>query len=384
MGMAGKTGARALVRRGSRSDRSPRVAALTASLGGPTVCDRCGAVYERKTWRAGPRSARTLLTGVRWVTCPACKQIKEGEYFGRVIIRGTQALAHETEILGRVRNVATRATFTQPERRLVSIEHVPGAIEVLTTSQKLAHRMARELEKAFGGDAKYKWDASDGSLRAEWTWSGLRGAEREPKRAATARVQRPAEVPAAPPPAPAVPQPLDKLELQTRGVELDPRWRDLIEDSTRRLLERYPGLLRVHATLRRATHEGSKRAGVAITAQARGRALRVEKKLPRMMASIHAAFDTLERELGILAEERSPVRGTGARVQGSVRRIFRDAGYGFIRIERGQDIYFHRNALRSLHFATLKPGDPVELEIEQAAEGPQASSVFAARSKRRP
>ncbi|MGH2571634.1 MAG: cold-shock protein, partial [bacterium] len=153
---------------------------------------------------------------------------------------------------------------------------------------------------------------------------------------------------------------------------------------TRRLLLRYPGLLRVHATLRRATHEGNRRAGVAITALARGRAIRVEKRLPRMMASIHAAFAALARELGSLSEERSPVHGTGARVQGSIRRIFRDAGYGFIRVERGRDIYFHRNALRSIHFAALKPGDPVELEIEQAAEGPQASSVFAARPRRRP
>jgi NMD protein affecting ribosome stability and mRNA decay len=171
MSAKGKSQARALVRRGSRADRSPRVAALSANLAGPTVCDRCGAVYERKTWRAGPRAARTLLAEVRWVTCPACRQVEAGEYFGHVSIRGASARAHEAEILARIRNVAARAAFTQPERRIVSIDRESNGIAVLTTSQKLAHRIARELEKAFGGSAKYRWEPSDGSLRAEWRWS---------------------------------------------------------------------------------------------------------------------------------------------------------------------------------------------------------------------
>lgn len=39
-------------------------------------------------------------------------------------------------------------------------------LEVLTTSQKLAHRIAREVEKAFGGRAHFSWSDDDGSLLA--------------------------------------------------------------------------------------------------------------------------------------------------------------------------------------------------------------------------
>jgi hypothetical protein len=39
---------------------------------------------------------------------------------------------------------------------------------VLTTSQKLAHRIVRELNKAFHGHAKYSWSDNDGSLYARW------------------------------------------------------------------------------------------------------------------------------------------------------------------------------------------------------------------------
>jgi len=36
-------------------------------------------------------------------------------------------------------------------------------LEVLTTSQKLAHRIAREVAKAFRGKAGYSWSDDDGT-----------------------------------------------------------------------------------------------------------------------------------------------------------------------------------------------------------------------------
>ena len=39
------------------------------------------------------------------------------------------------------------------------------ALEVLTTSQKLAHRIVHELKKLLGGKATYAW-SDDGSLFA--------------------------------------------------------------------------------------------------------------------------------------------------------------------------------------------------------------------------
>jgi len=53
---------------------------------------------------------------------------------------------------------------TQPERRIVSTNWSGKTLEVLTTSQKLAHRIARELEKAFGGRAHFSWSDDDGML----------------------------------------------------------------------------------------------------------------------------------------------------------------------------------------------------------------------------
>jgi len=67
----------------------------------------------------------------------------------------------------RIGNVAARAAFTQPERRVSSLERQGDELEVITTSQKLAHRIAHELKKAFGGRVSYAW-SDDGTLFATW------------------------------------------------------------------------------------------------------------------------------------------------------------------------------------------------------------------------
>jgi hypothetical protein len=40
---------------------------------------------------------------------------------------------------------------------------------VLTTSQKLGHRIVRELKKLFGGQTTYSWQ-DDGTLYATWKY----------------------------------------------------------------------------------------------------------------------------------------------------------------------------------------------------------------------
>ena len=50
---------------------------------------------------------------------------------------------------------------------MVSVERRKDILEVLTTSQKLAHRIARELKKAFGGRTSYVW-SDDRTLLASW------------------------------------------------------------------------------------------------------------------------------------------------------------------------------------------------------------------------
>ena len=133
----------------------------------PSACERCGAVFRRRVWRRGEPTSHALLARARWAVCPACVQERDATYLGRVRIVGETVHAHEDLIRRRIENVATRAAATQPERRVVSVEWSDGALEVLTTSQKLAHRLVHELKKVLGGKATYGW-SDDGSLFATW------------------------------------------------------------------------------------------------------------------------------------------------------------------------------------------------------------------------
>ncbi len=166
----GKGLIRSLTRRGTRSDKSPPVArkAGQAEFAEPTVCERCGAVFARSAWRRDRHMSHALLARAAWAVCPGCRQTAHGEYYGRVLIRGAYAAAHEDAIRRRVLNVTERARFTQPERQVVSVERERDVLEVLTTSQKLAHRIVHELKKAFRGRASYRWSDRDGSLLATW------------------------------------------------------------------------------------------------------------------------------------------------------------------------------------------------------------------------
>lgn len=158
---------RSLNRSTTRSNKLRAAEVRGGRLREPAVCELCGATYSRRVWRKPPVPSPALLARARWTTCPACVQTKREEYLGRVVLRGRYLEAHGDAIRARIRNVVARARSRQPERRLVSLEARDGALEVLTTSQKLAHRIAHEMKKAFGGRTRYAW-ADDGTLNAGW------------------------------------------------------------------------------------------------------------------------------------------------------------------------------------------------------------------------
>ena len=54
---------------------------------------------------------------------------------------------------------------------------------------------------------------------------------------------------------------------------------------------------------------------------------------------------------------------------GTIKRIARDKGFGFIRDGGGQEYFFHRSAVQG-SFDDLREGQRVSFEEEQSPEGP--------------
>lgn len=59
---------------------------------------------------------------------------------------------------------------------------------------------------------------------------------------------------------------------------------------------------------------------------------------------------------------------------GTIKRIARDKGFGFIRDASGQEYFFHRSAVQGT-FDSLTEGQRVSFEEEESPKGPRATNV---------
>ena len=55
--------------------------------------------------------------------------------------------------------------------------------------------------------------------------------------------------------------------------------------------------------------------------------------------------------------------------KGTIRRLIADRGFGFIKPEQGEDLFFHRNELQGVDYNSLREGQEVEYEVGQGRNG---------------
>jgi CspA family cold shock protein len=60
---------------------------------------------------------------------------------------------------------------------------------------------------------------------------------------------------------------------------------------------------------------------------------------------------------------------------GTIRTLRVDKGFGFIKSEAGQDVFFHQSAIYGEGIADLREGDGVEFEVTDSPKGPRAADV---------
>ena len=60
-------------------------------------------------------------------------------------------------------------------------------------------------------------------------------------------------------------------------------------------------------------------------------------------------------------------------MQGTIKKVVHDRGFGFIHAQDGREIFFHRTGLQQLDFETLKEGQEIEFEVERGDKGREPS-----------
>jgi CspA family cold shock protein len=61
--------------------------------------------------------------------------------------------------------------------------------------------------------------------------------------------------------------------------------------------------------------------------------------------------------------------------KGTIKKLIRDRGFGFISAEDGRDVFFHRTEVVGVDFDSLHEGDTVTFEVEKGEKGPKATKV---------
>jgi cold shock protein len=62
-------------------------------------------------------------------------------------------------------------------------------------------------------------------------------------------------------------------------------------------------------------------------------------------------------------------------MEGTIKRLMRDRGFGFIHAQDGQEVFFHRSSLKQLDFDRLREGLNVEFEMQPGDRGLRAANV---------
>jgi len=60
---------------------------------------------------------------------------------------------------------------------------------------------------------------------------------------------------------------------------------------------------------------------------------------------------------------------------GTVKKLVRDRGFGFVQGSDGVELFFHRSAILGEGFDALTEGQAVEFDVEKGDNGPRAAHL---------
>lgn len=173
------------------------------------------------------------------------------------------------------------------------------------------------------------------------------------------------------------------LEIESRNIEMTPRWKTEIETRMADLQRHHDDLTHGRVTLTKNRHHKKlnnvAEALVLVTLPGR-HTLTARKEDKTFEEAIRAAFQAVSIELRKYREKRGHTDVRTAPIppeRGVICKLFPQEGYGFILQDGGGEVYFHRHALQGLTFEALEDGTEVVYNLEQGKKGPQATVVTA-------
>lgn len=165
------------------------------------------------------------------------------------------------------------------------------------------------------------------------------------------------------------------IHIEGQNLEIQPEWREKIEEELARLEEHFTGPVlhaRVEIIGTRHHHLGAFEVHLVVTVS--GETITLTRQGEFVPPLLVEAFDVLDRRLleySRIQQKEVKAHEEYAR-RGKVARLIPNGDYGFIEASDGLEIYFHANALKNGKFNKLTPGTEVKFAQEDGEKGPQA------------
>jgi NMD protein affecting ribosome stability and mRNA decay len=139
----------------------------------PSLCAGCGAVYINRHWSRSAasrvRAARRAGDPIAVRVCPACRQRTTGVPHGFLHVSGEFVAQHREDILHLLHNEVSRAMDDNPLGQVLDWgEDGTGGLLLTTTTEHLAIRLGRGLEKAFDGKVLYGFSHENKLAHVWW------------------------------------------------------------------------------------------------------------------------------------------------------------------------------------------------------------------------
>jgi hypothetical protein len=130
-----------------------------------TRCPKCNLLFRDGVWKDG---ASAKSGEQQWKLCPACLQIRGGQAGGVVEFSGVFTDAHRNELLNRIRNVEKRTREERPLERIIRLKVNREGIIVSATTEHLAARIGKSIQRDFGGHLELRYAPEDKFAVAHW------------------------------------------------------------------------------------------------------------------------------------------------------------------------------------------------------------------------
>ena len=167
-----------------------------------------------------------------------------------------------------------------------------------------------------------------------------------------------------------------EMQIEGRQTALRPEWRSDIESRVADLHSNHE-IMHIRATLTKHDHrKPADSHSVLLVVQIPGHTVTAGRHQGTFEEAIRLTFEALGLELEKIREKRASheVRVNAPPERGIVTKLFPAEDYGFITLEDGIEVYFHKNAVRDAVFEDMD-GMEVSLNIEPGEKGPQATVV---------